>query len=149
MLALRNVTISRLDEPAKILHKLKSVTIPKAGIILVFEPPQPVAPPSHRFFGFSEKVKIEVVLAMEHMEISGILHAMGNMDIRRTLIVSPDAFLPITQATVVLGPDHNLVVREDTVLVNSQRIRFMGQVQPAAAPTEKLPPAGNTPPVQE
>jgi hypothetical protein len=144
MLTLRNVSLSRFDEPGKILHQSKLSVLPKAGIVLLFEAPGSPPLPSHRFFGFVETLKYDVFLVLDGMEITGVLHTHGSMDFRRFLAVSADAFLPITQAKVVLGASHNLVVQMETVLVNSEHIRFMGQIPPApltpAIPTGKTQP---------
>jgi len=141
-LVLRNVTISRLEEPAKSLYKLPVAVIPKTAIVLVFEPPQQAIPPSNRFFGYTEKVKNDVFLVMDGMEVRGNLHTQGSLDFRRVLASSPDAFLPITQATVMMEANRSLVIRQDAILVNSQRIRFFGQFQPSSAtqPRNTQPP---------
>ena len=66
---LRNVSISRLEEPGTVLHKLMNAVIPKHGIILLFEPPQQAAPPSQRFFTYVETVKNDVFLVVDSMEV--------------------------------------------------------------------------------
>ena len=43
---LRNASVARLDNPAKVLEKTQVTFIPKSGIVLAFEPPQPVPQPS-------------------------------------------------------------------------------------------------------
>ena len=127
---LRNVSISRLEEPGTILHKLMNAVIPKHGIVLLFEPPQQAAPPSQRFFTYVETVKTDVFLVVDRMEVRGILHTKGSVDVRRYLANLPDTFLPITQASVLFGTSYKLVLNQDTILVNSQHIRILGQSQP-------------------
>jgi hypothetical protein len=143
MLVLRNVTVARLEDPANIMYTMPSAVIPKAGVVLVFEPPQQAIPPSNRFFGYMKKEKYEVFLILDGMEVRGTLHTPGNLDFRRVLVNSPDAFLPITQATVAMEANRKLVVRQDAILVNSQRIRFFGSLQPLSPTqpriTEELP----------
>ena len=41
---LRNANIARLEDPAKIMDKTPFSIIPKAGIVLAFEPPQKTTP---------------------------------------------------------------------------------------------------------
>ena len=41
---LRNASVARLEDPAKILEKTPFSIIPKAGIVLAFEPPQKTTP---------------------------------------------------------------------------------------------------------
>ena len=132
---LRNVSISRLEEPGMVLQRLMNAVIPKHGIILLFEPPQQVAPPSQRFFTYVETVKNDVFLIVDCMEVRGILHTKGSVDVRRYLANLPETFLPITQASVLFGASYKLVLNQDTILVNSQHIRVLGQSQPEATPT--------------
>jgi len=135
MLVLRNVTIARLEDPARSLYKMQTAVIPKAGVVLVFEPPQKAIPPSNRFFGYTRKEKYDVFLILDGMEVRGVLHTQGNLDFRRVLDNSPDAYLPITQATVVMEANRELIVRQDAILVNTQRIRFIGQMI-SSSPTQ-------------
>jgi hypothetical protein len=140
-LFLRNLAVARLDEPGKILHKLANAVIPKAGILLLFEPPQPAVVPTQHFFPHMETVKNDVFLLVDRMEVRGTLLTKGSMDIRRYLVNQTDAFLTITQATVVFGGGYGLVVHQETILVNSQHIRFLGQVQSTTtAPTGSTQP---------
>lgn len=138
MLIMRNVSVARLEDPANILYTTPSAVIPKAGIVLVFEPPQKAIPPSKRFFGYVKKEKYEVFLILDGMEVRGALHTTGSLDFRHILINAPDAFLPITEATVMMEANRKLVVRQDAILVNSQRIRFFGSLQPLS-PTQPRP----------
>jgi hypothetical protein len=132
-LVLRNTTISRLEDPARILHRMHTAVIPKASIVLLFEPPQKAIPPSNRFFGYTEKVKNDVFVVMDGMEIRGTLHTQGSLDFRRVLANSPDGFSPITQAVVTLEANRNLVIRQDAIFINNQRVRFFGQFNPPSA----------------
>jgi len=139
MLGLRNVTIARLEDPARILHKMATAVIPKNGIVLIFEPPQTAIPPSIRFFGYVKKEKHDVFLVMDGMEVSGILHTLVNPDFRGIMVNSPDAFLPITQATVRLDANLDLTIRQEAILVNIQRVRFIGKLD-VKSPTIPIPP---------
>ncbi len=143
MLVLRNVSVTRLEEPAKVLYTLPSAAVPKSGIVLVFEPPQTSIPPSNRFYGYIKKEKYEVFLIMDGMEVRGLLHTQGNLEFRRVMVNPPDTFLPITQATVVMEANRSLVVRQEAILVNSQRIRFFGSFQ-ASSPTQPRKPDAPT-----
>ena len=57
------------------------------------------------------------------------------MDIRRYLTNLPETFLPITQATVLFGAAYKMLLNQDTILVNSPHIRFLGQSQPDSTHT--------------
>ncbi len=137
MLNLRNVTVARLEDPAHILHRMTTAVIPKAGIVIIFEPPQEAVPPSNRFFGYIKKDKHEVFLVLDGMEVHGVMHTQNNPDFRRVLANSPEAFIPITQATVRLDANPSLVIRQEAILVNITRLRFVGKIdaKPQAEPT--------------
>lgn len=139
MFNLGNVTIARLENPTRIIHKMETAVIPKSGIVLIFEPVQKAIPPSNRFFGYIKKEKHEVFLIMDGMEVRGILHTQLNPDFRLVLVNSPDAFLPITQATIHLEAHPDMVIHQDAILVNTQRVRFIGKLE-IKSPTIPLPP---------
>jgi hypothetical protein len=139
MLSLRNVTIARLENPAHILHKMVTAVVPKTAIVIIFEPPQQAIPPSNRFFGYIKKEKYEVFLVMDGMEVRGILHTQPNPDFRGILVNSPDAFLPITQATIRLEANPTMVIHQEAILINCQRVRFLGKLE-IKSPTIPLPP---------
>jgi hypothetical protein len=145
MLNLRNVTISRLDNPARILHKITTAVIPKSGIVLIFEPAQKAIPPSNRFFGYIKKEKHEVFMVMDGMEVRGILHTQINPDFRLVLVNSPDAFLPITQATIHLEANPDMTFSQEAILFNTQRVRFIGKLE-IKSPTIPRPPLDPTAP---
>ncbi len=139
MLNLRNVSIARLENPARILHKMTTAVVPKSGIVLIFEPAQKAIPPSNRFFGYIKKEKHEVFLIMDGMEVRGVLHTQINPDFRAVLVNSPDAFLPITQATIHLEAKLEMAIHQDAILINTQRVRFLGKLE-IKSPTIPLPP---------
>ncbi len=139
LMTLRNVTIARLENPAHILHKMTTAVVPKSGIVVIFEPPQTAIPPSNRYFGYIKKEKHEVFLIMDGMEVRGILHTQLNPDFRGVLVNSPDAFLPITQASIHLEANPTMVINQDAILINNQRVRFLGALE-IKSPTIPLPP---------
>jgi hypothetical protein len=49
-----------------------------------------------------------------------------------------ESFLPLTQATVAIEANPNFLLKREAVLVNTQRIRFMGELE-ARQPTEPRP----------
>jgi len=139
MLGLRNVTVARLENPAQPLYSMPTAVVPKSSIVLIFEPPQNAIPPSNRFFGYTKKEKHEVFLIMDSMEIRGVLHTLFNPDFRLVLVNLPDAFQPITNAVIRLEANPTLVVRQDTILFNTQRVRFIAELA-INSPTIPRPP---------
>jgi hypothetical protein len=144
-IGLRNVTVARLEEPAKILERTLFSAVPKEGIVIAFEPPQKIAIPQKRYIMYS-KDKYDVFIVTDGMEIHGELNVTGALDLRTAITNASASFLPITQAVVTLKAAPALVVKREAVLVNSHRIRFIGEVEPkkTAAP----PPPQSEEPLQ-
>jgi hypothetical protein len=55
---------------------------------------------------------------------------VGSLDLLQILVDSGDSFLPITQATVAIEANPNFLLRQEAVVVNTQRILFIGEVEP-------------------
>jgi hypothetical protein len=134
---LRNASVARLAEPAKILERTSFSVIPKTGIVLAFEPPQKTAPPPRRFVKYP-KEKYEVFLALDTLEVRGEVNVQGPLDLRHIITNVAQSFLPITQATVTIKENPAMVLKREAVLVNLQFIRFMGDMEPKS-PTQPLP----------
>ena len=136
---LRHASVARLDNPARILEKTLLSIVPKAGVVLAFEPPQKGLQPQRRFIKYP-KEKHDVYVILDGMEVRGELHIQGTMDFIRILTDAGDSFLPLTQATVTIGANPNFLLRREAVLVNTQRVRFIGEVE-MRSPTEPRPPS--------
>lgn len=130
VVSLLDATVARLDEPGKILQKHPAAVVPKSWVIIAFEPPQTAIPPAHRFFGYVKKEAHEVFVVMEGMEVRGILHTPGDLDLRRVLTVPEHTFLPITKAIVTLESNRKYVIEQDAIMVNSACIKYIGKPGP-------------------
>ncbi len=124
---LRNVSIARLEEPAKILEKTITSIIPKAGIVLVFECPHPTAPSVRKLIKYP-KSKYDVFIATDGLEIHGHLNQSGPLDLRQAITNLSESFIPITEATVNFKVTPPFVLKQDAVLINVQRLRLMGDL---------------------
>jgi hypothetical protein len=71
------------------------------------------------------------------MEVHGKLNVQGPLNLRQAITNLAESFLPITEATVTLIANPNLIIKREAVLVNVQRIRFLGELTPQAPPEEK------------
>ena len=134
---MRNASVARLQEPARILEKTNISIIPKAGIVLAFEPPQKNTPSGRQFRIKYSKNKYDVFLALDGMEVHGELNQPGPLDLRHAITNAAESFLPITQATVTLEANPAFIIKMEAVLVNVQRIRFLGVPEPQTPPDEK------------
>jgi len=135
---LRNASVARLEDPAKIIEKTLFAAVPKAGIVLAFEPPQKVFSSQRRFIKYP-KERYGVFLIMDGMELHGEVHVQGALDLLNLLADVGESFLPLTQATVTIEANPNFLLKREAVVVNTQRIRFIGEVQQPITPTEPRP----------
>jgi hypothetical protein len=127
---LRNSTVAKLENPAKIIEKTMISFVPKAGIMLVFEPPQKGPPLPQRFIKYP-KEQYPIFIINDSMEIRGIIHMHGALDLVHLLTNEAQTpFVPITHATVALDANPDFKLKDVTVLVNANHIRFIGEVQP-------------------
>jgi hypothetical protein len=133
---LRNASVARLEDPARILEKTPFSIIPKSGIVAAFEPPQKVNPTGRHFIKYP-KQKYDVIVAMDSMEAHGTLNVQGPLDLRQAITNLAESFIPITDATVTLYANPGLILKLEAVLLNVQRIRFIGESYPKTPPEEK------------
>jgi len=125
---LRNASVARLDNPAKVLEKTQVTFIPKSGIVLAFEPPQPVPQPSSPRYIKYPKERYDIFMIMDGMEARGEIHMQGALDLLHVLANTVQPFIPITRASVTIQVNPNFLLKHEAILVNNQRIRFIGEV---------------------
>jgi hypothetical protein len=135
---LRNATVARLENPSKVIEKTLFSFVPKSGILMAFERPLE-AFSTQRSYLKHPKNKHDVFLAMDGMEVRGLIHVPGQLDLLNILANSGDSFLPLTQVSVSIGASPNIMLRPEAVIINAQCIRFIGEVE-SKNPTE---PRGN------
>ena len=133
---LRNTSVARLEDPAKILEKTPFSIIPKAGMVLAFEPPQRTTPVGRPILKYP-KQKYDVFLAMDSMEVHGKLNVQGPLNLRQTITNMAESFIPITEAIVTLKANPDMIIRREAVLINVQRIRLLGELSPQTPAEEK------------
>jgi hypothetical protein len=124
---MRNASIARLEDPAKTLEKINLSVVPKAGILVAFEPPQKKGTTT-RFIKYP-KQKYAVFLALDGMEVRGNLNQPGPLDLRQAIVSLTESFLPITEAIVTLSSNPAFIIKREAVLINIQNIRFLGSLE--------------------
>ena len=128
-ITLRNTRIARLTDPAKIIQQNDVAVIPKAWAVVAFEPPQKAIPPAKRFYGYVRKQTHEIFMVLEAMEVRGTLHTTSDLDLRRVITSSTEAFLPLTKAIVTLAVNDKFVIEQEAVMVNASLIRYIAKVE--------------------
>jgi hypothetical protein len=79
----------------------------------------------------------EVSVYLPGFEVQGTIHLTERLDIRRVLVVRPDDFIPLTDATATYVLYPQVTIRASTVVINKARVVFLAERPPAEAP----PPA--------
>ncbi len=125
---LRNTQVARLNDPSRVLQQHDESVVPKNWAVIIFEPPQKENTASKRLFGYVPKVRHEVFLVLEGMEVRGMLHTPGALDLRRLLATTSDSFIPITQAVVTLYENDRYVIEQDAIMVNVRLLRYIGTI---------------------
>ena len=128
LILLHNVCVARLENPAKTLEVTKSSIIPKAGIVLAFEPPQSSKPTVRKFIKYP-KTKYDVFIATDGMEIHGHLNQSGPLDLKQAVMNASESFIPITEATVHFKVNPAFILKQEAVLINVQRLRLIGELK--------------------
>ncbi len=130
--ALTKVSVARLNDPGNVLEQDAQAVITKNDVLIAFEPPQKAIPAANRFFGYVRKERTDVFIAVEGMEIRGILHTNGPLELERFLALSSDLFVPVTNARVTLQANTRYVIEQAAIMVNVRQIRYLAKVEVAA-----------------
>lgn len=134
---LRSASVARLEDPAKIVGTTQTAFIPKAGVVMVFAPPQPVQHTIPRFIKYP-KEKYSVFFVMDGMEARGEIHMQQALDLHQVMAEPTLTFLPITQASVTIKANSKFMLNRETIVVNLLQIRYIGEIQPKS-PTQPRP----------
>jgi len=124
---LRDASVARLENPGRVLEKTQVSILPKSGIVLAFEAPQ-TAPLPPRFIKYP-KDKYDVFIILDGMEVQGEVHIPGPLDFMNLLADAGESFLPLTHATVTIEANPSFPLKQETVLVNTQRILAIGKLE--------------------
>jgi uncharacterized protein DUF6812 len=127
-ITLTDVRVARLSEPGRVLEQDLSAVLPKSNVQIAFEPPQKAIPPANRFYGYVRKERTEVFIAMESMEVRGVLHTPGAPDLERFISMRSDPFIPVTNALVTLQANRHFMIQQAAIMVNVYQIRYLAKV---------------------
>lgn len=139
---LNKATVARLNAPGKPFGRHPLAVVPKSNIVVAFEMGEKKAPVTKRFYSYVNKGKYPIFIAAEGIEVRGMIHALGKLDLHALISGREAKFIPITSALVSFSTSERFLIRKETVLINVSQIRFMGQAEPEAGGE---PAAGATP----
>lgn len=138
-IVLRSASVARLENPAHVLQKTLFSVIPKEGIVIAFEPPQKVNPTRRGYMKFP-KQKYEVYMILDGMEVRGFIHVQGSLDLLHVQTDTAHSFLPVTDATVSIETNPGFLLKREAIIINTRRIRFIGEVGPKTDAPAPIPP---------
>lgn len=130
-----DAAVTRLVHPSKIVDHQKVAVVDKEHVLLVFESSEVKVASSTRPFAFTTKRRHEVFMLVHSIEVSGVVHTSGNMDVlelHRLVAATGEHFIPITDAAVSL-PIFDFK-KEAGVLVNVHHIHYIAKLAPPEAP---------------
>jgi len=136
--ALRKVSVSRLSDPGKVMEQDSHAVVAKDTVLIAFEPPQKAIPATKRLFGYVAKQQTDVFIALDGMEVRGVLHTNGPLELDRIIATPNEPFIAVTQATVTLHANTRFMIQQDAIMVNVHAIRYLGKV--GSSVTLKQPP---------
>lgn len=128
LLSLSKVSVARLSDPGKVLEQDLSAVLNKSEVMIAFEPPQKAIPAANRFYGYVRKSHTDVFMAMASMEIRGVLHTPGVLELERFMAMPTEPFVPLTDATVTLQANTRYVIQQGAIMVNVHQIRYLARV---------------------
>ncbi len=136
---LRDVRITRLGSPTKLLEQHSAAILHKDQIVLAFET---LPPPktTKRLYGYVKKMAYKVYMILDEVEVQGYIHTTGGLelnDIHRFITGQREHFLPVTQATVTFCSDERFAIRQDAIIVNMQRMHYIAKIEPEQKESRK------------
>ncbi len=132
LITLTKVSVARLSDPSRVLEQDSHAALTKSNVQVAFEPPQKAIPPAHRFFGYVRKERTDVFIAMESMEVRGVLHTPGNLEVERFIASPSENFVPVTNAMVTLQANTRYIIQQAAIMVNVYQIRYIAKVSGSA-----------------
>lgn len=79
------------------------------------------------------RVGFNLVVLVPNFELHGTIHLTEKLDIRRVLLVRPEDFIPLTDATATYVLYPQVTVRADTLVFNKARVTLIAE-EPSATP---------------
>lgn len=125
-LVVRDVRIMRLLSIGKTLP----VTLPKARIekhAILFALPVEQDLTHKSIYRRASRQEFDVVVLLPSFEIKGVIHLAERMDIRKGLIMRPEDFIPLTEATATYVLNPQISTRPSTVVFNKTRLVMLGE----------------------
>lgn len=72
----------------------------------------------------------EVVVFLPNFELVGTIHLTERLDIRRVLVVRPEEYIPLTDATATYVLYPRLAILASTIIFNKSLVTTLGELTP-------------------
>lgn len=89
----------------------------------------------------TSRLVFEIVVLVPNFELRGCIHLTERLDVRRVLVVRPEEYIPLTDATATFVLYPQLVVRAGTIIFNKRRVTAVGEPAASDAAPAAPPPA--------
>ncbi len=85
-------------------------------------------------FRKTNRVGVDVAVLLPQFEIHGMLHVVERLDIRKGLMMRPEDFIPLTDATLTYVFNPQLSLHSGAMIFNKNHMSLLGEgrVRPAA-----------------
>ncbi len=126
---LANTQVARLSNPTKLIAQQNSAVVPKHQIVVAFEPQPPPTTPRH-IYSYIKKSQHGIFLTTDGIEVRGFMHTTETSeiaDIYHFLVMRKEPFMPLTQAVITFCDDDRLLIKQNAIMVNVQRIHYIGK----------------------
>jgi hypothetical protein len=127
MLHLEDASISRLARQDEPVERLAGVIVMKQEAVVAFEESTPRQ--ERRLVAYAAKRHYDALLIARNLEVRGQIHASelrSSNDLHRLLAGMEGAFLPVTDATVILLGTEASAIERAAVLVNVRYVDAAG-----------------------
>jgi hypothetical protein len=89
----------------------------------------------------ASRLVFEIVVLLPNFEVRGSIHLTERLDVRRVLVVRPEDYIPLTNATATFVLHPQVVVHAGTIVFNKRHVAAVGEPLGAESPGAGAPPA--------
>lgn len=113
--------------------KVSLARVEKAGILFATPVERDLTHKS--LYRRATRLGFQLVVLVPNFELRGTIHLTERLDIRRVLVVRPEDFIPLTEATATYVLYPQVTVRADTLVFNKARVVLIAE-EPSVIPPD-------------
>ncbi len=128
-LHIKDVYVSRINNPGEILGTYKTATLLKPHITFVALPTEADGlSKEHKYNAFSKSTE-EIFITLPSFEISGRLEIIGKLDLKAILTIGTTKFMPIFQGNAVNALYPSVAFSGPVLLVNKVAVELFSVIE--------------------